>query len=82
VTPSESLAAYANVPLEVEVVLDRTPLQIAEILGWRKGSLIRLNRSAGENVDILVGGKLLGHGEIIVIENTINARITAFKELS
>jgi flagellar motor switch protein FliN/FliY len=82
VTPSESLAAYANVPLEVEVVLDRTALHIAEILGWRKGSLIRLNRSAGENVDILVGGELLGHGEIIVIENTINARITAFKELS
>ena len=46
----------------------------------RPGSVIRLPRSAGENIDILAGGHLLGSGEIVIIEERFGVRITDFKE--
>ena len=40
--------------------------------------MIRLNRSAGDNIDILVGGTVIGYGEIVIIEDTVGVRITDF----
>ena len=42
--------------------------------------MIKMTRSAGENIDILVGGALLGSGEIVIIEEAVGVRITDFKE--
>lgn len=72
------LAHIADLPLDIEVELDRKIMTIRSILELRRGSLIRLTRSAGENIDILVGGTVLGYGEIVVIEDRIGVRITDF----
>ena len=72
------LAHIADLPLDLEVELDRKIMTIRSILELKRGSLIRLTRSAGENIDISVGGTLLGYGEIVVIEDRIGVRITDF----
>ncbi|MGI8991053.1 MAG: FliM/FliN family flagellar motor switch protein [Bryobacteraceae bacterium] len=77
-TPVLQIAAIADVPVDVEVVLDRRMLKIGEILELEAGSVIELRRSAGENIDIYVGRKLVAFGEIVIIENTMGVRITDF----
>lgn len=74
----EEIAPLADVPLEIEVELDRRILTIGAILDLEKGSVIRMNRSAGENIDILIGGVLVGFGEIVIIEDLMGVRITDF----
>jgi flagellar motor switch protein FliN/FliY len=51
-----------------------------DVLEWDEGSLIETSRSAGENIDIYIGGVLCGSGEIVVIENTLGVRITDFRD--
>jgi flagellar motor switch protein FliN/FliY len=55
-------------------------MSLREILELDRGQVIRLNRSAGENIDILAGGALVGSGEVVVIEDAIGIRITDFRE--
>ena len=76
----EQIAHYADVPVEIEVEMDRRMLTMREILDLREGSLIGTSRSAGENIDIYIGGALVGFGEIVVIENMIGVRITDFRD--
>jgi flagellar motor switch protein FliN/FliY len=80
-TPQEAIAPLGDVPVEVEVELDRRMLTTREVLRLAEGSLIGTSRSAGENIDIYIGGVLCGSGEIVVIENTLGVRITDFREL-
>ncbi len=68
----------ADVPVQVEVELDRRILTIREILDLDVDSVIRMTRSAGENIDILIGGTLIGFGEIVIIEDAVGVRITDF----
>lgn len=77
-TPLEEIAHVADVPIDVEVELDRKVMTIAQILELDQDSVIRMTRSAGENIDILVGGTLIGYGEIVIIEDTVGVRITDF----
>ena len=77
--PLNEIARFADVPVEVEVELDRRLLTVREILELNPGSVISMTRSAGENIDLYVGGKLVGYGEIVLIENNIGVRITDFK---
>jgi flagellar motor switch protein FliN len=70
----------SDVPVEVEVELDRRVFQICDILDWDVGSVVKLTRSAGENIDILVGGTLIGFGEIVIIEDIMGVRITDFRD--
>ena len=78
--PEEGLARFPDVPVEIEVELDRRILTMREILDLQEGSLIGTGRSAGENIDIYIGGTLVGFGEIVVIENMIGVRITDFRD--
>jgi flagellar motor switch protein FliN len=78
--PEPLLAHFADVPVEIEVEMDRRILTMREILDLREGSLIGTTRSAGENIDIYIGGALVGFGEIVVIENMIGVRITDFRD--
>ncbi len=78
--PEEQLARIADVPIEIDVEMDRKILTMREILALKEGSLIGTDRSAGENIDIYIGGALVGFGEIVVIENIIGVRITDFKD--
>ena len=77
-TPLEEIAHLADIPVDVEVELGRKIMSIAEILQLDTESVIRMPRSAGQNIDIRVGGALIGFGEIVIIEDTVGVRITDF----
>lgn len=77
-SPLEEIAHLADVPIDVSVELDRRILPIRQILELDVGSVIKMTRSAGENIDILVGGTLVGFGEIVIIEDSVGVRITDF----
>lgn len=77
-TPQEEIVQFGEVPLEVIVELDRRKMTVREVLGLEEGEILVTSRSAGENIDIYVGGLLFGYGEIVVIENKIGVRITDF----
>lgn len=65
-----------DVPLQVTVELGRTQKQIREILEFGQGSIIELDKLAGEPVDILVNGKSIAKGEVVVIDESFGVRIT------
>lgn len=65
-----------DVPLEVTVELGRTKMQIKEILDLGAGSIVELDKLAGEPVDVLVNGKLIAKGEVVVIDESFGIRIT------
>jgi flagellar motor switch protein FliN/FliY len=74
----DDIAHYADVTLDVEVELDRKIMTVRDVLELDTGSVIKMNRSAGENIDILVHGTLIGFGEIVIIEDSMGVRITDF----
>lgn len=76
----EEIAHLADVRMRVEVELDRRMMVVRDILALEVGSVISMSRSAGENIDIVIGGALVGSGEIVIIEDTVGVRITDFKE--
>jgi len=77
-TSLQEIAHLADVPVDLEAELGRKTMTISEILKLEQDSVIRMTRSAGENIDILVGGALIGYGEIVIIEDTVGVRITDF----
>jgi flagellar motor switch protein FliN/FliY len=77
-SPLEQIADFADVPLEVEVELGRKVMTIAQVLELHPESVIRIARSAGDNIDILIGGTVVGYGEIVIIEDAVGVRITDF----
>ena len=79
-TPLEQITHLADIPIFIDVELARKTMTVASILGLEKGSVIKMNRSAGDNIDILVGGALVGSGEIVIIEEAVGVRITDFFE--
>ncbi len=68
----------SDVPVIMEIELDRKKVRVDEALEWNVGSVLWLTRSAGENIDVWVGGELFGSGEIVIIENTFGIRLTDF----
>ena len=77
-TAQEAVAHIAQVPVKVEVQLDRRWMKLSEILALEVGSIVEMSRSAGENIDIFIGSKLAAFGEIVIIETTMGVRITDF----
>ena len=72
----ENIGLIMDVPLEVTVELGRTSKSISEILDFAPGTIIELDKIAGEPIDILVNGKLVAKGEVVVIEESFGVRIT------
>ena len=72
----ENIDLIMDVPLEVTVELGRTKKSISEILDFGPGKIIELNKLAGEPVDVLVNGKFVAKGEVVVIEESFGVRIT------
>jgi flagellar motor switch protein FliN/FliY len=66
----------ADIPVRVTVELGKTRKNISEILGMTIGSVIELDKMAGEPVDVLVNGKLIAKGEVVVIDENFGVRIT------
>lgn len=74
--PQENIDLIMDVPLEVTVELGRTSRSIKEILEFTPGTIIELDKVAGEPIDILVNGKYVARGEVVVIEESFGVRIT------
>ena len=72
----KNLGLIMDVPLEVTVELGRTNKLIKDILEFGQGSIIQLDKLAGEPVDILVNGKIIAKGEVVVIDESFGVRIT------
>ena len=72
----ENIEIIMDVPLEVTVELGRTTRKIKDILEFSPGSIIELNKLAGEPIDILVNGKFVAKGEVVVIDENFGIRIT------
>ena len=79
-TALEEINHLSDVPIQVEVELDRKIMTVRELLELEQGSVIKMPRSAGENIDIVIGGSPIGSGEIVIIEETVGVRITDFTE--
>jgi len=77
-TPLEQIAGLADVPVGIDIELGRRVMTVAQLLDLGPGSVIRMARSAGDNIDIWVGGALIGYGEIVIIEDAVGIRITDF----
>ena len=73
------LGHFSEIPMDLEAELDRKILTMRQILDLEAGSVIKLKRSAGENIDLLVGGSLVAFGEIVVLQEMMGVRITDFK---
>jgi flagellar motor switch protein FliN/FliY len=71
-----NLNLLLDIPLKVTVELGRTQKQIKEILELSQGSIIELDKLAGEPVDILVNNKLIAKGEVVVIDENFGVRVT------
>ena len=82
VTPGPAPAPHAeldrlrDVPVDLAVEIGRTTMTIGETLALGPGSIITLNRLAGEPVDLLVNGKPIARGEVVVIDEEFGLRIT------
>jgi flagellar motor switch protein FliN/FliY len=79
-TALEQVGPLADVPIELDMELDRKVMPLAEILEWEPGRVVWLTRSAGEAIDIHAGGALIGYGEVVIIESTFGVRITDFNQ--
>ena len=73
---NENISLIMDVPLEVTVELGRTTKSISEILDFTPGTIIELDKIAGEPIDVLVNGKFVAKGEVVVIEESFGIRVT------
>ncbi|MDO8188205.1 flagellar motor switch protein FliN [Conexibacter sp. JD483] len=73
---NNDLGRLSDVPVELAVEIGRTRMTVGETLELRPGSIVVLNRMAGEPVDLLVNGTPIAHGEVVVIDEEFGLRIT------
>lgn len=76
VTQKENINLIMDVPLEVTVELGRASKSIKDILEFAPGTIIELDKIAGEPIDVLVNGKYVAKGEVVVIEESFGIRVT------
>ncbi len=73
---AQNINLLLDVPMQLTVELGRTRMLIKDILGLGEGSIIELDKLAGEPVDILVNNKLIAKGEVVVIDENFGVRVT------
>lgn len=74
--PDANLDLIMGVPLDISVEIGRTKKLVKDILDLNKGSLVVLNKLAGEQVDIFVNGQCIAKGDVVVVEDNFGVRIT------
>lgn len=77
---NKNLAILMDIKLQLTVELGRTELPIKKVLELTRGSIIELEKVAGEPVELYANGKLVAHGEVVVIEDNFGLRITSITE--
>jgi len=74
----EEVGHFLDVPFTISVQLGSRVMTIREILQLKKNSIVQLPKSAGENVDILVNGRMVAYGEVLDLEGKAGIRLTDF----
>lgn len=74
--PDSDLRRLSDVPMELSVEIGRTRMTVGETLELRIGSIVTLDRLAGEPVDLLVNGTPIARGEVIVVDEQFGLRVT------
>lgn len=77
---NKNLDILMDIKLQLTVELGRTELPIKKVLELTRGSIIELEKIAGEPVELYANGKLIAHGEVVVIEDNFGLRITSITE--
>jgi flagellar motor switch protein FliN/FliY len=77
---NKNLAILMNIKLQLTVELGRTELPIKKVLELTRGSIIELEKIAGEPVELYANGKLIANGEVVVIEDNFGLRVTSITE--
>ncbi len=70
------LRRLSDVPIDLTVEIGRTRMTVGETLELRQGSILTLNRMAGEPVDLLVNGTPIARGEVVVVDEQFGVRVT------
>ncbi len=78
----ENMELIMGVPLEISVEIGRTKKLVKDILDFTKGSLVVLDKLAGEQVDLLVNGRCIAKGDVVVIEDNFGIRITEIMKIN
>jgi flagellar motor switch protein FliN/FliY len=78
----DDLQRLHDVPVELAVEIGRTSMTIGETLALGPGSIVALNRLAGEPVDLLVNGRPIARGEVVVVDEEFGLRITEIVSVS
>lgn len=74
--PDPVFQGFLDIPMTLRAELGRRKYRCADVIALRPGSVISLERSAGENVALLLNGDPVGAGEIVVIEDSMGLRLT------
>lgn len=74
--PDASLDLLLDIPLEISVELGRMKMPVRDVVELGAGSIVEIDKAAGEPVDVLVNGRLVARGEVVVIEDNFGVRIT------
>ncbi len=74
--PRADLSRLSDIPMELSVEIGRTHMTVGETLDLRVGSVVALERLAGETADLLVNGSAIARGEVVVIDEQYGLRIT------
>ena len=72
----ENLNLIMSVPLQVSVEIGRTRKQVKEIMDFAQGTLVVLDKLAGDQVDIYVNGQLFAKGDVVVVDDSFGVKIT------
>ncbi len=72
----ESLEILMDIPLQISVELGRVKMVVKDVVELGSGSIVEIDKAAGEPVDVLVNGKIVARGEVVVIEDNFGVRIT------
>lgn len=73
----QSIDFLLDIPLEITVELGRTRIQIGDLLKLGQGSVVELEKLTNEPVDIFINQKLMGHGEVVVVNEKFAIRLTS-----
>jgi flagellar motor switch protein FliN len=81
-SPAANLGRINNVEMTLTVEIGRTRMSVRDVLGLEPGAVVELDRSAGAPADVLLNGRLIAHGEVVVVDQDYAVRITKILDVA
>jgi flagellar motor switch protein FliN len=81
-SPAANLGRINNVEMTLTVEIGRTRMSVRDVLGMEPGAVVELDRSAGAPADVLLNGRLIAHGEVVVVDQDYAVRITKILDVA